>query len=517
MALRKVVSILSCCLSLCSLALAQHPFSDRLSLISSLSVRGQDFDKTVLPLTDIKLRGVGAAGELGTGFCLDPACRFIGTNYHVAMIAQPPKIKGEKIVQRYVATGPDDEDATLNSGTYVTPMKYTLARDLAIFELRRPLSNYHGIAFSLEDLQVGQEVDIYTYPKETSNPVRSIVQFHGTFKGETTTGLLAFDYNLSSGKAIRPGASGGLVVDRKTQEIVGILNAVARDGETIALAVPIRSLADFVRKVQPCLAATIFRSSAKDLSPDSADLYPKYLPQSHETLQHRSEESAEIKVLRSKAQILSDSMRDFIAVQTFVWGTEDGRPVVASAYEVRVLDGYQRFREYPNGKKELKDVPLPPLNTAMSPGGEWSELPTMVGTQLRLQIHQAGDVVVNGRQMKIFQYRADPEDAVCRFESIFDFVFFAINKIGTVGCYGEVWTDEDTNILRISEHLELPGKWKDYQSVVTYGWLQRKDESPRLIPITISSQAEYDKKIYWCRGQFMDYQVFGSRVKIVAN
>jgi hypothetical protein len=41
-----------------------------------------------------------------TGLCLDPACRFIGTNYHVAMMARPRKIRGERVVQLYLATGP---------------------------------------------------------------------------------------------------------------------------------------------------------------------------------------------------------------------------------------------------------------------------------------------------------------------------------------------------------------------------------------------------------------------------
>jgi len=141
----------------------------------------------------------------------------------------------------------------------------------------------------------------------------------------------------------------------------------------------------------------------------------------------------------------------------------------------------------------------------------------MVGTELGLIVHQAADVVVNDRRMKVFQYRADIEDGVCNFKSIRDFVFLEINKVVTVACYGEVWTDEDTNILRISERYELPGKWKNYQGVVTYGWLQKKDEPPRLIPLTIYTQAERKGKVYWCRGQFSDYQIFDSRVKIVAK
>ncbi len=80
----------------------------------------QDLSKTVLPITKLKWAGLGVEGEFGTGFCLDPECRLIGTNYHVAMMARPRKIKGERVIQRYLATGPDDEGASMNEGFSVT-------------------------------------------------------------------------------------------------------------------------------------------------------------------------------------------------------------------------------------------------------------------------------------------------------------------------------------------------------------------------------------------------------------
>jgi len=271
-----------------------------------------------------------------------------------------------------------------------------------------------------------------------------------------------------------------------------------------------------VSKVQPYLAHSLFPRTQR-LSPVSADLYPTFVRSPIEVLQHSPKEPAEIKLLRSKAQLLADKMRNLIAVQTFAWGSGDKEPVAEATYEVRIVDGYQRFREYPDGRKEFRDVPFPSLSTMIVPGGEWSELPEMVGTRLRLKIHQAPDVVVNERWMKVFQYRADVEDDVCTFKSVLDYVFFEVSKIVAVSCYGEVWTDEDTNILRMSEHYELPGKWKDYQAVVTYGWLQRADQMSQLIPLTISTQAGYNKKIYWCRGQFTDYRMFGTRVRIIGN
>ena len=106
---------------------------------------------------------------------------------------------------------------------------------------------------------------------------------------------------------------------------------------------------------------------------------------------------------------------------------------------------------------------------------------------------------------------------MCAFKTVADFDLFVVSKIDATGCYGEVWTDEDVNVLRISEHFELLGKWKNNQTVVTYGWLKKADDAPRLVPLTIATQAKYKKKLYWCRGQFTEYQVLTSRGRFIAS
>src|SRR5207245_10193322 len=88
---------------------------------------------------------------------------------------------------------------------------------------------------------------------------------------------------------------------------------------------------------------------------------------------------------------------------------------------------------------------------------------------------------------------------------------------------GAVWTDEDANIIRISEHLELSDNlkayrgWEDCQVVLTYGWLNRENDPPRLVPLTIFAVARYKKHVHWCRGQFRDYQIFSTRARIIAS
>jgi hypothetical protein len=483
-----------------------------------------NFDKTVVPISNLKFGRqdirLALKRKSATGFCLDAICQFIVTNYHVASFVVPKKIKGEKVLRQYLATGPSDEDATLNYGQSVKPAlkpaKYTLGRDLAVFELRRPLYHYHGAGFSLDELKIGQEVDIYVCPNtDVIKPSDKVVKFHGSYKGAMVTGLLAFDYGLSDGKTIMPGASGGIVVDSASQQIVGVLNGLAKNGEAMAVAVPISSLADFVSKIEPALAATLFPSDKGAISLTLADLYPKFVPAlGPHALERRPDEPENVKMLRTKAQVLLDSMRNFIAVETFEWGKKNNPAAAVSAYEVQVIDGRQQFRVYPDGKKRFSDIPFPPLDSTFISGGEWSELPEMVGKELHLKINQAADATVETKRIKVFQYHADVEDEVCTWDTVDDFGLFETRKAANVACYGEVWTDDDLNILRISLHYELLGKWKDYMSVVTYGWLNQANAAAQLIPMTMSAQVAYGKTMHWCRGRFINYKVFASDIKV---
>jgi hypothetical protein len=510
------------------------------------SEHAQDFSDTVVPITSVKLTpsaklgitgrlgpGLDLNAKFGTGFCLDFPCRFIVTNYHVAATTRVRKIKGEEIFHRYLATGPHDQEATVHILATGDVLPYATKRDLAIFELRHPLPHHHGLTFSLDELDVGQEVDIYGYPKGIINPARKLTRFPATFKGPTTSGLLAFDYQLSADKPIRiGGASGGIVVDRKTEKILGILNGTT---ETMALAVPVQTLFEFVSKVQPFLAQRIF--AANVVSPVSVDLYPKFAPPSDRNskfvpthsdgLQHRPEEPSEVKVLREKAQFLSENMLNFIATQSFEWGSENKEPDALAEYEVRVIDGAQRFREYPDGHKDLEKVPEPRSASGwIVPAHEWSMLPKMVGTEVRLKVNQAADVVVDDRRIKVYQYYASVEDDLCRFAPTTDFGIFKIGRTLSVACYGEVWTDGDANIIRMSEHLDLSDNlkayqgWEEYQIVLTYGWINGAGGPSSLVPLTIFAEARYKKKhIYWCRGQFTNYREFTTRteMKVAAN
>jgi hypothetical protein len=48
---------------------------------------------------------------------------------------------------------------------------------------------------------------------------------------------------------------------------------------------------------------------------------------------------------------------------------------------------------------------------------------------------------------------------------------------------------------------------------MTYGWLE-KDGTKYLVPVTFATQAE-DRKTYWCRSLFTDYEMFKAKAQLV--
>lgn len=479
----------------------------------ALPVCAQEFipEQVVFPITDFKPDVNHLAPlsvKFGTGFCLDQDCNFVGTNYHVAKVmGTHVRIRGVLSAHRYLDSGPQDagaRDVDLAGGA---SLKYAPAHDMAIYEMRHSIKNFHGIAFDTSDLEDSPEVDIYAYPLNW-NPKRGLVRWHGRFIGETTEGLLAFSY--TEGR-VRGGASGGIVVNSETKKIVGILSGTGESKNRVALAVPVKELSEFVRRAQPFLQATLFPKTVF-VSPVAPDLYAPYVWPHAESLLQRVAEPLDVVNLRRSAQSLADSMRNFTAIETFAWGHENREPEATDAYETLIADGRQRWRRV--GDKRFYDgVPFPPLSSSIVPGPEWSELPQMVGTALNLKIHRAPDAVLGGRTVHVFQYAANVEDRVCSFRSVINYSFFQRSTTRFYDCHGEVWVDEWGIILRISEALDLSGPWHGLWEVVTYGWLE-KNAIQHLVPVTITTQVEH-KKTYWCRGLFMDYEMFDVRSRLV--
>ena len=476
----------------------------------ALPVCAQEFvpEQVVFPITDFKpdikhfeLLTI----RFGTGFCLDPDCRFVGTTYLVAKVmGKRVRIKGVPSVHCYLDSNPEDAGAQAIGFGGGHSLTYTPAHDLAIYEMQHPLKGLHGIGFEAGDLAAGIEVDVYAYPSNW-NRKRVLARWPAKFLGKNSQGLLTFA--CEEGR-VPSGASGGIVVDSKTKKVVGVLSLTSEGNDRIVLAVPSEELADFVTRVQPYLEATLF-PKALFVSPVAPDLYPPYLWPRSEGLSQRAPEPPEVVELRRTAQHLADSMRNFTAIEVFAWGHDDFEPEMTDTYETMIVDGWERWR-HPGARKFSEHVPFPLLSVpSITPGGEWSDLPWRVGTELNLRIHHAPDAVVGHRIVHVFQYEGKLEDSVCGMQL---FMYFFRTKARFYNCHGEVWTDESGFILRISESYDSsdPGVGH-FRGVMTYGWLEKES---RQYPVPVTLTTEYKGK-YWCRALFTDYELFGVKTRLL--
>lgn len=501
----------------------------------------EELNQVIVPITKLtnfrpELK-MGLKGRFGpgledrpafaSGFCLDEVCRFIATNYHVARIDSPKKIKGKRVVHRYLATGPTDHDATINlERDHGLVVPYAVSHDLALFELRYPVGKHHGLKYSASEPEAGQEVEACGYPLDF-NPLRHLVCVSARFKAPTTSGLLAFEFDTTD--HARGGMSGGIIVDRKEGRIVAVVQSA---NEGMVLGVSVQELIAFVSKVEPFVASRTF-PAFRNINPISSDLYskyepmpdtkPKFEPTHSGILEHRPTEPSDVARLRQEAQKLADNMRNFIAVEKYWWGKGNDEPQFQAEYEVRVVDGEQRFRAYPDGRKQLTEVAEPRVNTWVTTANEWAELPEMVGSEYKLKIRRVEDADMEGKPIKVFQYRASVEDNLCPLRSITDYGLFRRHRDFKPGCYGEAWLDADWHIVRISVNEEEPDHkrgfdgWVDNRTVITYGPTRIDDQHTEWTPLTIYRQAVTGKKLYWCRGTFSNYRLFGSTSRLLAT
>ncbi len=483
-----------------------------LIILSGVSICGVDPSSFAAKVHSPTLRS--GVERIGTAWCLDKECSLMITNYHVAkFLGKDLVVNGETVESVSLATGPDDDGASEVGSFTAEVFKYATVRDLAILRMRSPMASkgMHGVNIFVGQLQKGEPVSIVSYPNG------KLTVTSGRFDFADAVGVLQFQ--LSS--PLAPGSSGGLILNDQG-EAVGIVTSInTNNSKPVVFAVPIWSLAEFVNKSQPKAYATLFAAPIwrpdssgqlasetplhQDVSdralpagetndftiPEPNGLNPlPVLPSQYLTLatfsvppqtarmtelREREEEKPETQALRQKAQALIGGMTNLIAVQTV---TQANRSV--QQHVVRVIDGQQVF-VLPDGR-QVNSMP-DPKGAFVVPGSEWRDLPQTVGTNYRLPLRYLEERSEGGHRIKIFYFEATLEDKICglRVKN------FWKTWTGAAPCHGEVWTDADLNILRISEQMDLPPKSGLQSCTITilYGWLRHGGLTDRLVPASM--------------------------------
>jgi hypothetical protein len=486
--------------------------------------------------------------RLGTAWCLDKDCSLMITNYHVAkFIGKKLTVNGVHVESVSLATGPDDVGAR-DVDSFTQVFKYVKVRDLALLRMRSPMKSkgMHGVPVFAGQLQVGQPVRIISYPGG------KLTVTAGRFDFADAVGMLQFQLSTP----LAPGSSGGLILNEEG-EAVGVVMGIPTNFKPLAYAVPVWSLAEFVEKSRPdaytsLFPANVFRPSldsevtqVRQTRENSSDVgeaneaLPTNQPRINEDgvtpvpvlprqslnlapvsalaaasgrtadLRVREEEAAEIQTLRQKAQSIVEGMTNLIALQTV---TQANKSVQQQF--VRVVDGKQVF-VFPDGM-QVDSMPLPKGLYAL-PGSEWRDLPETVSTNRHLPLRYLGERNDYGLPLKVFYFEAAAEDKVCWMRVVKK---FWKDWIGASPCHGEVWTDADLNILRISEQLNLPAQAgiKSCSIAILYGWLHHDNLPARLVPTAMHMASTYpDATLAESFTRFSSYHQFHTSTKIAAT
>lgn len=502
--IKKVVRILSPCLLLLTASIASY---------AAAAVQPQE--------VVVKVQAHGwRSRNYGTAWCLNAECDVLVTNHHVARIVGPhPMVSGVKVADTLSATGENDEGAQVLA-TVIGPLKLAWLRDIALMTTQEPLARkgIRAVPFYPGQLQPDQNVIAFGFPGGKLESVR------GKFLEEQGGGLLLFEMERDTSH----GFSGGLILDEQGRA-VGLLFGSAEDRPRFVYAVPVWSLADFVKKARPQLHAKLFsgelyRPEAQDRGAEAAvdvstmefpaspqDGYSPAtaLPESYLRPDEapdsapiaRNNASPAVLELRRSAQEMSLQMNNFIARQTLL--LSHGH---AWQHELQIIDGQQHFRPV-NGGKDSLELPLHEVGPV--PGDEWAELVRRIGFDSSLAIEFQRDTTVDNHAVKVFRYAARPEDEVCALRIARPF-----HKTwkGSLACSGLIWTDEQSRILRVTQNLTPPPDTglAGHSIVVLYGWWDK-----RLVPAQMYLRSRTtDGKTFATRAKFDNYRVFAATTKI---
>ena len=472
----------------------------------------------VIQLQRHRFGAKGLITQFGTAWCLDAGCSLWTTNYHVAKVVAPTKIWGAKIVGLYLATGPEDNDAVWLPTTYGQWLRFNPLRDVALLALARPLAPATPApVFATDKLTPGEEALVYAHPggKRVALPLRFM---------QVTGGLLEFSMSYKAAG----GLSGGMVTDKRGQ-ILGMMSGIVEDH---ALVVPVWSIADALRRFLPELYAKLFPAGVEtppefhgssSLSPElkaalgglspAPILSAAYLeeglgepfaelPPRPMSLTSSRDEPTEIGELRRRARAMWAGIANLAALETLRFKAANQRQELVWMHELSVVSDRLVFRSIDDGQQSDK-IEFP-RRRAVIPGAEWRELPRMVGGEPKLRFEEVGMRAVEGHRFRIFRYQAAAEDGVCFIRYRQGNVLSAHDDHFQVACRGEVWTDSELNIVRITQELEIPkGKtaMRVLQLSMLYGWFDRE-----LVPVDMLVRATIAGRPCTAQAHFSNYR-----------
>jgi len=454
----------------------------------------------------------------GSGICIDRTCSVVATAYHVQMLAGRANLKvasGRTVKVLSLANDTDKNKADIPVERSHKTLSYNIANDVSFVYTKKPVAHKSGALYSYK-YYVGQKVQVAGYyHNEFTTRQAHIIGANVPL----VIGPAQMNENLILDIYMDPGTSGSAVLDEQGN----LLGMVVLTGSltlkkgalTASVALPVRTIAKALVKLDPVLGATIFTDIPEEetqlvpspsLAYQEVDLPEDTSPVIPELSSSTSDTFNALEKLRARSTTASKLMTNLVAKQCLVQGTQK-----SLCHELSVVDGEQTFRGIrKNGKLGKPTDSFPIQKHGVWVQSDWADTLAEI----------ADDPWVFEGSVDnhyLFTLRSSREDDRCHWEEysqgtpLFGGGHPAWN--GSVDCYEQILTDKEFNIVAVFTELYPPDHCLTelVQTAIYYDWIQLdRLKSPILLPAKekIAAQIQGQKALLYTNVSWTDYKEF---------
>jgi hypothetical protein len=480
--------------------------------------------------------GLKIKARYATGICIDEKCSVVATVYHAQMGVGRANlgIVGGRTIRKVLSLANESDTNKADVPVLNETLTYDIAEDISFVYTRKPVSKKSGTPYSFEAF-VGQEVQIAGFNKDGF--------------GTTEAHIIGLDVPVLMGKArileslildvpAYPGMSGSAVLDDRgrllgmiTQR--GLIRRTSGD-VSVAIALPVRTIAAALRKLDPTLGRSVFGDIPADEKTISgqapvwdqpewyADDAPENAVPEIPTLPaSRSETADAVARLRANAAAASKLISNMAARQCLTQSHGAQICLEVSATD----DGQQMFQEVGRGGKFSKPkYSFPVLQHGTWITTDWAD--TLADVANNSWIFQG---FADGHYL--FTFRATAKDERCVYQEYWEGLGSIVGLLfgaeqgpaweGPVECFQQVITDKDFNIVSIVVERRPPEPCRAQveRTLTFYDWVMLKGtESPILVPVKEIVTAKWPGyAVFYTKVVWTDYRKFRADSKYDGN
>lgn len=322
------------------------------------------------------------------------------------------------------------------------------------------------------------------------------------------------------------GSSGSAVLDERGNLLgmITLSGAIkSRSGDLAAsVALPTRSIAEALRKLDPVLGLSIFNDLPEENSPlpqttaklyevsDAPDDTSPVIPELSATPVDAPDALSK---LHAKSEAASKAMVNFITVQCVEQGEQR-----SLCHELSIAEGRQTYRKIAkNGKLGKPTGFFPAQKYGVWTQSDWTDTLGEIADNQWVFQGSVGD-------RYLFMSKSSADDDRCYYEEYSQgtplFGGGHSGWKGSVACYEQVITDKDFNVLLVFTEMHPSDGCLTQlvQTAIYYDWIKvERGGNPVLLPVRerIAAKVQGQKRLWYANVSWTDYREFRVEHKIV--